>query len=168
MSGIMAAVAGNAQNIRYQSGLWVSELSSVQQSPITASTSTNGSQVIERNWIGYFRADTTATIQLYVQVNATPGFDGFTSTTGRLWLGANAIAGNNAQTNITITRTSGTGTGTAVFNVVSGEYYPLRLRWNGSYTAGFQTVSGSIVLLNNSFTNNFSGLIFYNEFTNGF
>jgi hypothetical protein len=169
MSGIMAAIAGNAQNINYVAGLWVSEFGFAQQSPITASTTVPAfsNSTVVRNWIGYFRSNTTGSVQLNVQVSADPGFDGSASTTGRLWLGSAAIAGNDAQASIAINRTFGTGLSSANFNLVSGEYYPLRLRWNGQYISDSDQTSGSI-LLGVNLSSNVSGLIFYNSFTNGF
>jgi len=170
MSGIMAAVAGNAQNIVYLSGLYVVETNTVQQSPITASVSTSGFTNITRNWIGYFLSPSTGSVSLAVQVTADPGgFDGSASTTGRLWLGNNAAAGVNNQADITISRTSGSGTSTVNFNLVQGVYYPLRIRWNGSYSSssfGFIS-SGSITFLSSG-SSNVSGTIFYNSLTNGF
>jgi len=167
MSGIMVAVAGNAQNIVYVSGLYIVETNTVQQSPITASASNT---TITRNWIGYFLSPSTGSVSLAIQVTADAGgFDGSASTTGRLWLGDNAAAGNNNQADITISRTSGTGTTTANINLVEGVYYPLRIRWNGSYFSssfGFNS-SGSITFLSSG-SSDVSGRIFYNSLTNGF
>jgi hypothetical protein len=167
MSGIMVAVAGNAQNIVYVSGLYIVETNTAQQSPIFASASNT---TITRNWIGYFLSPSTGSVSLAVQVTADAGgFDGSASTTGRLWLGNNAAAGVNNQADITITRTSGSGTSTVNFNLVQGVYYPLRIRWNGSYsssTFGFES-SGSITFLASG-SSNVSDRIFYNSLTNGF
>jgi len=169
MSGIMVAVAGNAQNIIYTSGLYVVETNTVQQSPITANLSASNT-TITRNWIGYFLSPATGSVSLSVQVTANAGGqDGFASTTGRLWLGSNASAGNNNQADISITRTSGTGTSSTNFNLIQGVYYPLRIRWNGTYiesTFGFNS-SGSITFLASG-SSNVSGTIFYNSLTNGF
>lgn len=170
MSGIMAAIAGNAQNIIYAAGLYVVETAVVQQSPITASVTTSFQNItITRNWIGYFLSDVTATVQLGVQVTANPGFGGGSATTtGRLWLGDNAVAGNNAAADITISQSSGTETSNANFNLVQGVYTPLRIRWNGSYfPEDFSDVSGSITFLASG-SNNVLGKIFYNTSTNGF
>jgi hypothetical protein len=162
----MAAVAGNAQNIIYASGLWIAETSTVQQSPITASTSTSGFQTIERNWIGYFLSPTTGSVNLGVQATAFSGDSA--TTTGRLWLGANAAAGNNAQADVTITRFSGSGTSSANFNLTQGVYYPVRIRWNGTYDASFFTSAGGSVTFLLSGSSNVSGTIFYNSLSNGF
>lgn len=169
MSGIMAAVAGNAQNIILVSGLWVSELNTAQQSPITASTSTEGFVQITRNWIGYFLSPSTGSVGLSIQVSAFQGDSA--TTTGRLWLGSNAIAGNNAEADITITRTFGSATSTANFNLTAGVRYPVRIRWNGTYDgdSGFfgDPAGGSVTFLANG-SSNVSGTIFYNSLTNGF
>ena len=175
----MVAVAGNAQNVEYTPGLYVVETASVQQSPITASASSTGSTTVTvtRNWIGYFFPASTGDVDLSIQVSAFTDFNSFSSsasTTGRLWLGANAPDGDNTQADITNTRTSGTGTQNASFSLTAGVYYPLRIRWNGSYTGGFDfdtfnatTASGSITFLASG-SSNVSGRIFYNSLTNGF
>ena len=170
MTGIMTAVAGNAQNIIYAAGLWTVETSTVQQSPVTGSTSTFGSQTIERNWIGYFLSPSTGSVNLGVQATAFSGDSA--QTTGRLWLGTTAAAGNNAQADVTITRFSGSGTSSANFNLTQGVYYPVRIRWNGSYQGDFsffgnQSAGGSVTFLLSG-SNNVSGTIFYNSLSNGF
>jgi hypothetical protein len=181
MTGIMVAVAGNTQNIIYASGLWVSELGGADQSPIdgSASSSGNNTVTVTRNWIGYFIPASTGSITLGIQATAAVEFNSFSSsasTTGRLWLGAAAAAGNNNQADITNTRTSGTGTVNANFSLTAGVYYPLRIRWDGSYTGGFvsnffgvqdATATGSIAFLASGSTN-VSNRIFYNSLTNGF
>jgi hypothetical protein len=168
MTGIMAAVAGNAQNIVYATGLWTVETSTVQQSPVTGSTSTSGFQTITRNWIGYFLSPSTGSVSLGVQVNAFSGNSA--ETTGRLWLGSAAAAGNNAQADVTLTRTSGTSSQSANFNLTQGVYYPVRIRWNGTYEAGFffgNNAGGSVTFLLSG-GSNVAGRIFYNSLTNGF
>jgi hypothetical protein len=176
MSGIMVAVAGNAQNFVYVPGLWVSELASADLSPIDGSASSTGNNTVTvtRNWIGYFTPASTGSVNLSIQVSASVEFNSFNSgasTTGRLWLGSTAIAGNNAQADISITRTSGTGTSTVAFNLTAGVYYPIRIRWNGSYTGGFVDdffsfregiATGSIAFLVNNSTN-VTNRIFYNS-----
>jgi hypothetical protein len=172
MTGIMTAVAGNAQNVLYAPGLYIVETSTVQQSPISDSASATGpsqSILIVRNWIGYFLPNTTGSVDLNIQVSASAGTNASASTTGRLWLGDNAIAGSNTQADITISRTSGSGISTATFNLISNTYYPLRIRWNGSYSGGqtsfpsasLTTASGSI-LFSVNLSSNVSGRIFYN------
>jgi hypothetical protein len=179
MTGIMVAVAGNAQNVAYAPGLYVVETASVQQSPITASASSTGNNTVTvtRNWIGYFIPASTASVTLGIQVSASSdsnSFDSIASTTGRLWLGDAAAAGNNNQADITNTRTSGTGTQNASFSLTAGVYYPLRIRWTGAYTGGFNfnfgfatTASGSITFLASG-SSDVSNRIFYNSLTNGF
>jgi hypothetical protein len=169
MSGIMVAVAGNAQNIIYVPGLWVTETSSVQQSPISASISTSSSQTITRNWIGYFLSPSTGAVSLSMQTSASAGSNGGSaSTVGRIWLGSNAVAGNNEQADITA---SGNQIVSANFSLVEGIYYQLRVRWNGTYSGGgfiFSTTSsGGITFLANG-SSNVTGRIFYNSITNGF
>jgi hypothetical protein len=173
MTGIMAAVAGNSQNIIYVSGLWVVETNTVQQSPITDSRTTSSaipSITITRNWIGYFLSPVSGTVQLGMQTTNSAGTGGGTaSTTGRLWLGSNAVAGDNAQANTTA---SGNQIIDTSFNLTQGIYYPLRIRWNGSYVGGsvfgsHRSSSGSITFRVSGATNA-SGTIFYNSLNNGF
>lgn len=170
MSGIIAAVAGNAQNIIYVAGLYVVETASVQQSPITLSTSTTGSVSITRNWIGYFLSPTTGSVSLSIQTTNFAGSGGGSaSTVGRLWLGSNAAAGSDGAANIVA---SGNQTVAANFSLTQGVYYPLRVRWNGTYAGGStffgSTSSGGSITFLASGSSNVSGTIFYNSLTNGF
>lgn len=161
---ILAAAAGNAQNIIFSGGLYVVEQGLVDQSPISASA-TNTS--VTRNWIGYFLSPTTGTVTLSIQTTADAGGGGGSaSTTGRLWLGTNAPAGSNGAADITATNNQ---TSSANFSLTQGIRYPLRIRWVGSYTAGFfgQSSSGSITFFSGG-SSNVSGQIFYNSLTNGF
>jgi hypothetical protein len=166
----MTAVAGNAQNIIYASGLWLVETNTVQQSPITASTSTTGFVSITRNWIGYFLSPSTGSVSLGVQTtNFSGSGGGSASTVGRLWLGSNAAAGDNAAADITA---SGNQTINANFNLTQGIYYPIRVRWNGSYSGGSSffspTSSGGSTTFLLSGGSNVAGTIFYNSLSNGF
>jgi hypothetical protein len=167
MSGVMVAVAGNAQNVIYAAGLYKVETSTVQQSPVTDSTSTSDSQTIERNWIGYFLSPSTGSVNLGVQATAFQGDSA--QTTGRLWLGSTAAAGNNAQADVTITRFFGSGTSSANFNLTQGVYYPVRIRWNGIYQGDpFNNDAGGSITFQLGGSSNVSGRIFYNSLSNGF
>jgi hypothetical protein len=164
MSGIMVAVAGNAQNIIYVNGLW-NTTTGADLSPITASA-TNTS--ITRTWIGYFTPASTGTVTLSLQAFANAGdFGGSASTQGRLWFGATAISGFD-NSNFTIFA-SGNQTVSANINMTQGIYYPIRIRYDGSYSEGFfgDDSSGSLTLLA-ALSSNVSGRIFYNSLTNGF
>jgi len=171
MTGIMTAVAGNAQNIIYAAGLWVVETNTVQQSPITASTSTTGFVTITRNWIGYFLSPSTGSVSLGIETtNFSGSGGGSASTVGRLWLGNNAAAGDDAAADITA---SGNQTVNANFNLTQGIYYPIRVRWNGSYSGGStffggSTNSGGSISFLASGSTDVSGRIFYNSLSNGF
>jgi hypothetical protein len=163
----MVAVAGTtSRSVVYLPGLYVVETATVQQSPITDSASATGSSqsiTIVRNWIGYFLPASTGDVDLNIQVAASSGTGASASTTGRLWLGTNAIAGNNTQANITNTRTFGTGVITETFNLSAGVYYPFRVRWNGSYSgAGTSVTASGSILLGVNFSSNVTGRIFYN------
>ncbi len=160
----MVAVAGNSQNINYVDGLWIVETGSADLSPITGSAQNTS---ITRNWIGYFLSNTTGSVSLSIQTTASAGnFGGSASTVGRLWLGSNAPAGSDGAADITA---SGNQTVTANFNLTTGVYYPLRIRWVGDYEEGFfgASSSGSITFRAGGSTN-VSGSIFYNSLTNGF
>jgi hypothetical protein len=170
MTGIMVAVAGNTPNIIYAPGLFLVETGSVQLSPVSAGTSTSGSQTITRNWIGYWLAQFTGSIQLSIQTfNFAGSGGGSASTTGRLWFGVNAISGVNAEANITA---SGNQTINSNFNLNNGVYYPLRIRWNGTYSGGSNifgsTNSGGGVTFLADESSDVAGTIFYNSTSNGF
>lgn len=160
---ILAAVAGNAQNIIFSGGLYVVEQASVDQSPITASASNTN---VTRNWIGYFLSPTTGTVTLSIQTTRSAGGGGSASTTGRLWLGTNAPAGSNDTANILATNNQ---TSSVNFSLTQGVHYPLRIRWTGSYVVGFfgAISSGSITFFSGG-SSSVSGQIFYNSLTNGF
>lgn len=160
----MAAVAGNAQNIIYANGLFVVGVGA-DLSPIN-----DGAQntVITRTWIGYVRANATATFNLGLQTQAFAGGGGGTaSTQGRLWFGSTAISGFN-DGNLTVFA-NGNQFSSANVAMTQGLYYPVRIRWDGFYDEGFfgSNSLGSIEFFINS-NNNVSGLIFYNSLTNGF
>jgi hypothetical protein len=167
----MASVAGNAQNIIYTAGLRVTDLGIIDQSPIDGSVNVdNGTITVTRNWIGYFLSPTTGSVNLGVQVTAYRG--DFAETIGRVWLGTNAIAGIDAQADVTAAVSFGTISQSSNFNLVAGVYYPVRIRWNGGYTGdnsffGSGSAGGSIIFLLGG-SNNVSGRIFYNSLTNGF
>jgi hypothetical protein len=170
MTGIMIAVAGGARTIIYASGLYTVETNTVQQSPVTGSTITTGFVTVTRNWIGYFLSPSTGSISLGIQTSNFSGSGGGSaSTVGRLWLGDNAAAGNDAAADVTA---SGNQTVNAIFNLVQGIYYPLRVRWNGSYSGGStffgSTSSGGSISFLASGSTDVTGTIFYNSAANGF
>jgi hypothetical protein len=164
MAGIMAAVAGNAQNIVYVNGLW-NTTTGADLSPI------NGFAVnsnITRIWIGYIRANATASFNLGLLAQASAGdFGGSATTACRLWFGSVAVSGFN-DSNLTVFA-GGNQFSTANVSMTQGLYYPVRIRWDGFYEEGLfgDDSSGSIEFYINS-NNNVSGLIFYNSLTNGF
>jgi hypothetical protein len=170
---VLAALAGNAQNIIYSGGLYVVDQALVDQSPITSSISVSGpggSATLNRNWIGYFLSPTSGTVSMAITTTASAGGnDASAVTQGRLWLGSNAATGSNGTADILATNNQTSG---ANFSLTQGVYYPLRIRWTGTYQGGgtnfFPTpASGSIIFASDG-SSDVSGRIFYNNLSNGF
>jgi hypothetical protein len=160
----MAAIAGNAQNTIYANGLFVVGVGA-DLSPISAAAQNTS---ITRTWIGYVRANATATFNLGLQTQAfSGGGGGSADTQGRLWFGSTAVSGFN-DFNLTVFA-NGNQFSSANIAMTQGVYYPVRIRWDGFYDEGFfgQDSSGSITFFINS-ASGISGLIFYNSLTNGF
>jgi GLEYA domain len=159
MSGIVTAIVGtNSINRIYSAGLWLIEGAAADQSPIFGSST--GISTFTRTWIGYFRPSFTGsnTLSLVTGQGATGS-----STVGRLWLGPTAVTGfTDGNANIIA---SGNTTGSTNFDLGVGIYYPIRIRWNGTYT-NF-SASGSITFQANG-SSNVTDRIFYNTLTNGF
>jgi hypothetical protein len=168
MSGIMTAMVGTvtASNIIYGAGLY-NNVTGVDLSPITGSVFVNfGSDSVDQTWIGYFTPASSGTTTLSLQTTAFGGsFGGSADTTGQLWFGSGAITGSGAA-NITANNNQ---TSSANFAMTQGVYYPVRIRWTGSYDAGFfgDDSSGSITFLAAG-SSNVTNRIFYNTLTNGF
>lgn len=169
MSGIMAAVVGTvtASNIVYGAGLY-NNVTGVDLSPITGSEFVNfGSSSVDQTWIGYFTPASTTTVTLSLQTTAfEDNFGDNASTTGQLWFGSGALTGAGAA-NITATNNQ---TSSANFAMTQGVYYPIRIRWTGSYSVGgffAGSASGSITFLAAG-SSNVTNRIFYNTLTNGF
>ena len=169
MSGIMTAMVGTttAVNILYGAGLF-NNVTGVDLSPITGSVFVNfGSSSVDQTWIGYFTPVSTGTTTLSLQTTAfEENFGDDASTTGQLWFGSGAITGSGAA-NITA---SNNQTSSANFAMTQGVYYPIRIRWTGSYSVGGffgGSAQGSITFLAAG-SSNVTNRIFYNTFTNGF
>jgi hypothetical protein len=159
MSGIMTAMVGtNSINRIYSDGLWLAEAGAADQSPISGSST--GVATFTRTWTGYFRPSFTGSNTLsLVTVQGAVG----SSTVGRLWLGPTAVSGfTDGNANIIA---SGNTTDSENFDLGVGIYYPIRIRWNGTYTNS--SSSGSITFQANS-NSNVTNRIFYNTLTNGF
>ena len=167
MSGIMASVAGTTRpNIIYAAGLF-NNVTGVDLSPITGSVSIDsGSSSVDQTWIGYFTPATSGTTTLSLQTTRfEDDFNDDASTTGQLWFGSGAITGSGAA-NITANNNQ---TSSANFAMTQGVFYPVRIRWTGSYSVGgfFGGAGGSITFFAAG-SSNVSGRIFYNTLTNGF
>jgi hypothetical protein len=166
MSGIMTAMVGTvtASSIIYGAGLY-NTTTGVNLSPITGSAT---NIVVEQTWIGYFKATTTGSVTLSIQTTRSAGSGGGSaSTDGRLWFGDIAKSGfNDSNNNI---YASGNQTTNTAFSVANGVYYPIRIRWNGTYDEGFfgSNSSGSITFFVAG-SSNVSDKIFYNILSNGF
>jgi hypothetical protein len=168
MSGIMTATVGTvtAVNILYGAGLY-NNVTGVDLSPITGSVNISfGSTSVDQTWIGYFTPASTTTVTLSLQTTAfEDSFGDSASTTSQLWFGSGAITGSDAA-DITA---SNNQTSSANFAMTQGVYYPIRIRWTGSYSVGFfgDSASGSITFFAAG-SSNVTNRIFYNTLTNGF
>jgi hypothetical protein len=168
MSGIMTAVVGTvtASNIIYGAGLY-NNVTGVDLSPISGSVNIfSGSTTVDQTWIGYFTPASSGTTTLSLQTTAFEnGFGDDASTTGQLWFGSDAITGSGPA-NITANNNQ---TSSANFAMTQGVYYPVRIRWTGSYEVGFfgDSAGGSITFFAAG-SSNVTNRIFYNTLTNGF
>ena len=166
MSGIMAAVAGNGQNIVYTAGLYGP--SGADLSPISDSDSNNDTP-FTRTWIGYYKPSSTGSIAFGLTTVwfSDDGSNGQYSV-GYVWVGNTAKSGYNSG-NALLTSNDSTASGSIA--LVAGQYYPIRIQWDAylPWNAGFfgYNTNGSM-----SFTGEGSatvtGKIFYNRLTNGF
>jgi hypothetical protein len=169
MSGIMTAIVGTttAVNVLYSAGLY-NNVTGVDLSPITGSVSiSSGSTSVDQIWIGYFTPATSGTTTLSLQTTADDGgFGSDASTTGQLWFGSGAITGSGAA-NITANNNQ---TSSANFAMTQGVYYPVRIRWTGSYEVGgfFGGDAEGSITFSAADSSNVTNRIFYNTFTNGF
>jgi GLEYA domain len=110
---------------------------------------------IAYQWLGYFKADWTG-----VWTFATSGGvdDAFT-----FWIGSNALSGyttGNALINVSDT------TGSNTISLTAGTYYPIRAQFannQGPGSCGLTYTHTGI-----SYTDNWTGKLFYNPATNGF
>jgi hypothetical protein len=168
MSGVMTATVGTttAVNILYGAGLY-NNVTGVDLSPITGSESIfAGSTSVDQTWIGYFTPASTGTTTLSLQTTAVEDdFNDNASTTGQLWFGSGAITGSGAA-NITANNNQ---TSSANFAMTQGVYYPVRIRWTGSYSVGgFGGDASGSITFSAAGSSNVTNRIFYNTFTNGF
>jgi GLEYA domain len=168
MSGIMTAIVGTvtASNIIYGAGLY-NNVTGVDLSPITGSVNiSSGSTSVDQTWIGYFTPASSGTTTLSLQTAAVADdFNDNASTTGQLWFGSGAITGSGPA-DITATNNQ---TSSGNFAMTQGVYYPIRIRWTGSYSVGgfLGGAFGSITFLAAG-SSNVTNRIFYNTVTNGF
>jgi hypothetical protein len=169
MSGIMTAMVGTttAVNVLYGAGLY-NNVTGVDLSPITGSIFINfGSTSVDQTWIGYFTPATSGTTTLSLQTTADDsGFGSDASTTGQLWFGSDAITGSGPA-DITVFNNQFSS---ANFAMTQGVYYPVRIRWTGSYSVGGffgGSAQGSITFFAAG-SSNVTNRIFYNTLTNGF
>ncbi len=170
MSGIMTAIVGTttAVNVLYGAGLY-NNVTGVDLSPITGSVDIFfGSTTVDQTWIGYFTPAVSGTVNLGLQTQAFEGdFNDSASTTGQLWVGSGAITGSGAA-DVTAFDNQFSS---ANFAMTQGVYYPVRIRWTGSYTVqsgfGGNQAFGSITFFADS-NSNVTNRIFYNTLTNGF
>ena len=166
MSGIMAAVAGNGQNIVYLAGLYGP--AGADQSPITDSDSNNLTP-FTRDWIGYYKPAGTGSVSFGLTTvwSSDDPTEGQYSI-GYVWVGNVAKSGYNAG-NALLSSNNSTGSGS--ISLIAGQYYPIRIQWSAylPFQGGFfgYSTSGSMAFTGEG-SSNVSGKIFYNRLTNGF
>ena len=162
MSGIMAAVAGNAQNIVYAAGLYGPL--GVDQAPINGSDS-NNSSVVSRTWIGYFRPTASGSNSFTVSAlwSSDDSNEGQYSR-AYVWVGATALVGFNTGNALAA---ADDNSGSGAITLVAGQYYPVRVQWDyyfpfdDSFFGSYDT-SGSFSLTPPG------GTYWYNTKSNGF
>jgi hypothetical protein len=167
MSGTMAAVAGNGQNIVYTAGLYGP--TGVDQSPISDSDSDNNT-AFTRTWIGYYKPATTGSVSFGLTTvwSSDDGSNGQYST-GYVWVGNVAKSGYSSG-NAVLNSNNSTGSGS--ISLVAGQYYPIRIQWSAYLPYDFSffssyTTNGSMSFSGEGSTT-VTGKIFYNSLTNGF
>jgi hypothetical protein len=181
MSGIMAAVAGGAQNVIYGAGLYNTSYG-VELSPIDYSGSSAGGSTfsVTYTWIGYYRPAATGTVALgmtgtyteYLTNYGQYNWNGGGYVNGYLWLGPTAISGyNTGNANVSIYN----NTASYSPSLVSGIYYPIRLQstmvlpWRADIFGVFYDgyAQGAFAFTSGG-TSTVTNLIWYNTKTNGF
>jgi hypothetical protein len=163
MSGIMAAVAGNGQNIVYASGLYGPF--GVDPSPVTDSDSDNETP-FTRYWIGYYRPASTGSVLFGLQTVWSSGQSAGQYSIGYVWVGNTAKSGFVAG-NAVLASNDNYATGSVP--LIGGQYYPIRIEWSAYLPdpGFFSSTSGSMTFYVNS-TPTLGTTIFYNTITNGF
>lgn len=162
MSGIMAAIAGNTQNIVYAAGLYGP--AGVDLAPINGSDSNNNTPQ-SQTWIGYFRP--TAGGSNSFGISATwssddPGEGQYSRA--YVWVGALALSGYTTG-NALASANNSSGSGSTT--LVAGQYYPIRVLWEYYFPFSNNiffpySTSGSFALTPPS------GTLWYNTKSNGF
>lgn len=161
MTGIMAAIAGNAQNIVYASGLYGP--TGVDPAPINGSDSNNNTPQ-SKTWIGYFRPTVTGSNSFTVSASWSSDDSGEGQySRAYVWIGSTAVSGYNTG-NAVASADNSSGSGSTT--LVAGQYYPIRVLWEyyfpfSSGFFGFDT-SGNFSLAPPG------GTYWYNTKSNGF
>lgn len=181
MTGIMAAVAGGAQNVIYAAGLYKAGIG-VETSPIdfSASSESGGALSYDYTWTGYYRPAATGTVTLGLATNYTEyltnygpyNWGGGGYTRAYLWLGNTAKSGyNTSNANIT----SNNNTATYSPSLVAGIYYPVRIQmqmylpYDANFFGGFyDAYANGAFNFQSSGSTTVTNLIWYNTKTNGF
>ena len=166
MSGIMAAVAGNGQNIVYATGLYGPV--GVDTTPINDSDFNNDTP-FTRYWIGYYRPASTGSVLFGLQTVWTSTEFESQYSIGYVWVGNTAKSGFVAG-NAVLASDNNYITGSV--SLIGGQYYPIRIQWSAYLpfdNSGFfqYNTSGSMNFYVNSSTT-LGTTIFYNTITNGF
>lgn len=180
MTGIMAAIIGNAPAFnpasglfrRRYSGYFFDDVDYFNGAALTESTvdtgvlAATGTTNYSQEWIGYFKPDTTEDYRF--QINS--------SDAAYLWIDTYAKNGyetynatiNNGGTHEILTVTS------SYLSLTANVYYPIRIQFGNYINIGGQGQNFLTVAFERSNTNpgtwvqNFTGLSFYNFTTKGF
>jgi hypothetical protein len=129
---------------------------SVQTTAITESNSNDG-EYFSCQWIGYFKPTTTETYTFYTN----------SDDASHAWIGATAISGFTTANAIV---NNGGAHGPVEFSgsiaLTAGVYYPIRIQFGEAGGGDVLTFNYSTPTITK--TTNVTGLVFYNNTTNGF
>lgn len=166
MTGIMAAVAGSSKRLNLGTGWYNQGTSAVDTSPIQESLTSSFSDLSGTyTWVGYLRVATSGSYTMGIQTTKTENGTTGSSSIGQFWIGDNAIAPTGTANIIT-----NNSSGTYAISLTQGLYYPCRFQWDFylAYNFFFGTGASGLGLFRVNGSTNVSGLIFYNQATNGF
>jgi hypothetical protein len=166
MTGIMTAVAGSAKRINTGTGWYNQGTGAVDTSPIQENLTASFTDLVGTyTWVGYLRVATSGNYTMGIQTTVTENQTSGSTSTGQFWIGNNAITPTGTANIIT-----NNSSGTYVISLTQGILYPCRFNWNFSlgYNFFFGSGASGLGLFRVNGSTNVTGLIFYNQATNGF